>query len=86
MVTYFIISKLKKNMFFSSVLIYIFIYYRKEPPSGRVVALLVEEFETFMKQRPGFVEDSGSEVRKKKLSKNLFLLYSAVNRVMYFIN
>lgn len=73
-------------MCFSSILIYIFIYYRKEPPSGRVVALLVEEFETFMKQRPGFVEDSGSEVRKKKLSKNLFLLYSAVNRVMYFIN
>lgn len=52
-------------MCFSSILIYIFIYYRKEPPAGRVVALLVEEFETFMKQRPGFVEDSGSEVRKK---------------------
>ena len=37
---------------------------RKEPPSGRVVALLVEEFETFMKERPGFVEDSGSDVRE----------------------
>lgn len=45
--------------------------YRKEPPSGRVVALLVEEFETFMKQRPGFVEDSGSDVRKN-LKKGLY--------------
>lgn len=74
MVTYFIISKLKKNMSFSSILIYIFIYYRKEPPSGRVVALLVEEFETFMKQRPGFVEDSGSEVKKKKIVQEFILV------------
>jgi hypothetical protein len=35
---------------------------RKEPPAGRVVALLVEEFETLMAGRPGFVEDSGSDV------------------------
>lgn len=77
MVTYFIISKLKKNMFFSSILIYIFIYYRKEPPSGRVVALLVEEFETFMKQRPGFVEDSGSEVRKKIVREFILVVFSS---------
>lgn len=40
---------------------------KKEPPSGRVVALLVEEFETFMKQRPGFVEDSGSELHNEEV-------------------
>ncbi|KAK3083788.1 hypothetical protein FSP39_003216 [Pinctada imbricata] len=34
---------------------------KKEPPPGRVVALLVEEFKTFMEGRPGFVIDSGSE-------------------------
>lgn len=49
MVIYFIISKLKKNMFFFLVLIYIFIYYRKEFFLGRVVVFLVEEFEIFMK-------------------------------------
>lgn len=65
MVTYFINSKLKKtHVFFLHFDLYFYLL-RKEPPSGRVVALLVEEFETFMKQRPGFVEDSGSEVRKK---------------------
>lgn len=45
---------------------------RKEPPAGRVVALLVEEFETLMDGRPGFVEDSGSDVSCMKLN-----LYSA---------
>ncbi|XP_078339182.1 uncharacterized protein LOC111132265 isoform X4 [Crassostrea virginica] len=40
---------------------------KKEPPSGRVVALLVEEFETFMKERPGFVEDSGSDLHNEEV-------------------
>lgn len=50
MVIYFINSKLKKkNMCFFLILIYIFIYYRKEFFLGRVVVFLVEEFEIFMK-------------------------------------
>ncbi|XP_076107077.1 uncharacterized protein LOC143075526 isoform X2 [Mytilus galloprovincialis] len=34
---------------------------RREPPPGRVVALIVEEFMTFLGSRPGFVIDSGSD-------------------------
>ncbi|XP_052072287.1 uncharacterized protein LOC127710461 isoform X4 [Mytilus californianus] len=34
---------------------------RREPPPGRVVALIVEEFMTFLGSRPGFVVDSGSD-------------------------
>ncbi|XP_048751885.1 uncharacterized protein LOC125663636 isoform X2 [Ostrea edulis] len=40
---------------------------RKEPPAGRVVALLVEEFETLMDGRPGFVEDSGSDIHNEEV-------------------
>ncbi|XP_061196252.1 uncharacterized protein LOC133204520 [Saccostrea echinata] len=40
---------------------------RKEPPAGRVVALLVEEFETLMGGRPGFVEDSGSDLHNEEV-------------------
>ena len=36
---------------------------RREPAPNHVVAMLVEQFLTFMDSRPGFVVDSGSEVR-----------------------
>jgi hypothetical protein len=36
--------------------------FRREPPPGRVVALIVEEYITFLGSRPGFVIDSGSDV------------------------
>lgn len=77
MVIYFINSKLKKNMCFFLILIYIFIYYRKEFFLGRVVVFLVEEFEIFMKQRFGFVEDFGLEVRKKIVREFIFVVFSS---------
>ncbi|XP_053375032.1 uncharacterized protein LOC123533928 isoform X2 [Mercenaria mercenaria] len=40
---------------------------RKEPPSSRTVALLVEEFLTFQDSRPGFVVDSGSETHEEEM-------------------
>ncbi|XP_052802733.1 uncharacterized protein LOC128232959 isoform X2 [Mya arenaria] len=40
---------------------------RKEPPSSRTVALLVEEFLTFQESRPGFVIDSGSETHEEEM-------------------
>ena len=36
--------------------------FRREPPPGRVVALIVEEYITFLGSRPGFIIDSGSDV------------------------
>ncbi|KAL4224027.1 hypothetical protein ACF0H5_017484 [Mactra antiquata] len=40
---------------------------RKEPPSSRTIALLVEEFLTFQESRPGFVVDSGSETHEEEM-------------------
>ena len=42
---------------------YLYLFHRKEPASDHLVALLVEEYLTFMKSRPGYVIDSGSKVR-----------------------
>ncbi|XP_060558814.1 uncharacterized protein LOC132719086 [Ruditapes philippinarum] len=40
---------------------------RKEPPTSRTVALLVEEFLTFQDTRPGFVVDSGSDTHEEEM-------------------
>ncbi|CAG5120922.1 unnamed protein product [Candidula unifasciata] len=40
---------------------------RREPVSAKVVALLVEEYLTYMSTRPGFVVDSGSEAHNEEL-------------------
>ncbi|KAH3885194.1 uncharacterized protein LOC127839191 [Dreissena polymorpha] len=40
---------------------------RKDPPTSRTVALLVEEFLTFQESRPGFVIDSGSETHEEEM-------------------
>ncbi|XP_005096813.2 uncharacterized protein LOC101844992 [Aplysia californica] len=40
---------------------------RREPASGKVVALLVEEYLTYLTTRPGFVIDSGSETHNEEM-------------------
>ncbi|BFZ18747.1 hypothetical protein BsWGS_21786 [Bradybaena similaris] len=40
---------------------------RREPAAAKVVALLVEEYLTYMSTRPGFVVDSGSETHNEEL-------------------
>lgn len=86
MVTYFINSKLKKNhVFFLNFNLYFYLLqertsFRKSCcPFGWGVWNIYET-------APWFCGRFWIRSKKKKLSKNLFLLYSAVNRVMYFIN
>ena len=38
------------------------VLFRREPAPNHVVALLVEEYLTFVTSRPGYVVDSGSDV------------------------
>ena len=45
-------------------LIFFCLNFRTEPPSSRTIALLVEEYLTYQQSRPGFVVDTGSEVRQ----------------------
>ncbi|XP_055863033.1 uncharacterized protein LOC106072877 [Biomphalaria glabrata] len=40
---------------------------RREPASGKAVALIVEEYLTYMSSRPGFVIDSGSALHNEEL-------------------
>ncbi|KAH9524500.1 hypothetical protein Btru_027035 [Bulinus truncatus] len=40
---------------------------RREPASSKVVALLVEEYLTYMSSRPGFVIDSGSALHNEEM-------------------
>lgn len=86
MVTYFINSKLKKtHVFFLNFDLYFYLLqertsFRKSCcPFGWGVWNIYET-------APWFCGRFWIRSKKKKLSKNLFLLYSAVNRVMYFIN
>lgn len=86
MVTYFINSKLKKtHVFFLNFDLYFYLLqertsFRKSCcPFGWGVWNIYET-------APWFCRRFWIRSKKKKLSKNLFLLYSAVNRVMYFIN
>lgn len=86
MVTYFINSKLKKNhVFFLNFDLYFYLLqertsFRKSCcPFGWGVWNIYET-------APWFCGRFWIRSKKRKLSKNLFLLYSAVNRVMYFIN
>lgn len=86
MVTYFINSKLKKtHVFFLNFDLYFYLLqertsFRKSCcPFGWGVWNIYET-------APWFCGRFWIRGKKKNLSKNLFLLYSAVNRVMYFIN
>lgn len=86
MVTYFINSKLKKtHVFFLNFDLYFYLLqertsFRKSCcPFGWGVWNIYET-------APWFCGRFWIRSKKKKLSKNLFLLYLAVNRVMYFIN
>lgn len=86
MVTYFINSKLKKtHAFFLNFDLYFYLLqertsFRKSCcPFGWGVWNIYET-------APWFCGRFWIRSKKKNLSKNLFLLYSAVNRVMYFIN
>lgn len=86
MVTYFINSKLKKkHVFFLNFDLYFYLLqertsFRKSCcPFGWGVWNIYET-------APWFCGRFWIRSKKKKLSENLFLLYSAVNRVMYFIN
>lgn len=86
MVTYFINSKLKKtHVFFLNFDLYFYLLqertsFRKSCcPFGWGVWNIYET-------APWFCGRFWIRSKKKKMSKNLFLLYSAVNRVMYFIN
>ncbi|XP_059163173.1 uncharacterized protein LOC131946430 [Physella acuta] len=40
---------------------------RREPASGKLVALLVEEYLTYLSTRPGFVIDSGSQLHNEEM-------------------
>ncbi|KAK7499097.1 hypothetical protein BaRGS_00009644 [Batillaria attramentaria] len=40
---------------------------RREPAPGKIVALMVEEFLTFMDTRPGFMQDTGSEAHVEEM-------------------
>lgn len=86
MVTYFINSKLKKtHVLFLNFDLYFYLLqertsFRKSCcPFGWGVWNIYET-------APWFCGRFWIRSKKKKLSENLFLLYSAVNRVMYFIN
>lgn len=86
MVTYFINSKLKKtHVFFLNFDLYFYLLqertsFRKSCcPFGWGVWNIYET-------APWFCGRFWIRSKKKKLTENLFLLYSAVNRVMYFIN
>lgn len=86
MVTYFINSKLKKkHVFFLNFDLYFYLLQERTScrksccPFGWGVWNIYET-------APWFCGRFWIRSKKKKLSKNLFLLYSAVNRVMYFIN
>ncbi|XP_069136480.1 uncharacterized protein [Argopecten irradians] len=40
---------------------------KREPPAGRVIAALVEQYISYMESRPGFVSDSGSDKHEDEL-------------------
>ncbi|GFO15113.1 hypothetical protein PoB_004161800, partial [Plakobranchus ocellatus] len=40
---------------------------RRDPASGKVVALLVEEYLTFLSTRPGYIIDSGSQLHNEEM-------------------
>jgi len=52
---------------------------RREPASGKIVALLVEEYLTYWLSRPGFVIDSGSETHNEEVR-------GFVNKVASFLH
>ena len=61
---------------------------RREPAPGKLVALLVEEYITFIEGRPGYMVDSGSEVNIQVVHQHLWLPYNYItlplNMCLYY--